>query len=62
MQILLFCLLFWNLDGKTNLYFKLSDLKELIPFEAREVFNLGKINGNSLLISLNFVRTTNEKK
>ena len=44
------------------MYLKLTALKELIPFEAREVFDLGKINGNSLLISLNFVLITNEKK
>ena len=44
------------------MYLKLTTLKELIPFEAREVFNLGKINVNSLLISLNFVLITDEKK
>ena len=39
---------------KTNFYFKLSDLKELIPFAAREVIDLEKINGDSLLTSLTF--------
>ena len=41
---------------------KLSALKELIPFEARQVIDLGKINGDSLLTSLNFVLITNEKQ
>ena len=44
------------------MYFKLSVLKELIPFEAREVIDLENINGDSLLIPLNFVLITNEKK
>ena len=62
MQFLLFCLLFKNLDWIINLYLKLTALKELSPFEAREVIDLGKINGDSLLTSLNFVLITNEKK
>jgi hypothetical protein len=41
---------------------KLSALKELIPFEAREVIDLEKMNRDSLLTSLNFVLITNEKK
>ena len=45
MQILPFCLLFWNLDCITNLYLKLSALKELIPFTARDAIDLEKING-----------------
>ncbi|KGF86226.1 hypothetical protein PROCH_1732 [Prochlorococcus marinus str. EQPAC1] len=36
------------------MYFKLSDLKKLIPFAAREVIDLEKINGDSLLTSLTF--------
>ena len=40
---------------------KLSSQKELIPFETREVIDLRKINGESLLTSLNFVLITNEK-
>ena len=44
------------------MYLILSVLKELIPFEAKEVIDLGKINGNSVLTSLNFVLITNEKK
>ncbi len=55
-------LLFGNLDWIINLYLKLSALKELIPFEAREVTDLGKINGNSLLTPLNFVLIKNEKE
>jgi hypothetical protein len=33
---------------------KLSALKELIPFAAREVIDSEKINGESLLTSLTF--------
>ena len=44
------------------MYLKLSVLKELIPFEAREVIDLETINGDSPLTSLNFVLITNEKK
>ena len=44
------------------MYLKLYDLKELIPFAAREVNDLEKINGDSLLTSLNFVLITHEKK
>ena len=44
------------------MYLKLSALKELIPFEAWGVIDLGKIKSDSLLTSLNFVLITNEKK
>ena len=44
------------------MYLKLSALKELIPFQAREVIDFVKINGDSHLTSLNFVLITNEKK
>ena len=45
-----------------NLYLKLRALKELIPFVARRVIDLEKINGDLLLTSLNFVLIKNEKK
>ena len=44
------------------MYLILTALKELIPFEAREVIDSGKINGDSLLTSLSFVLIKNEKK
>ena len=43
------------------MYLKLSSQKKFIPFETREVIDLRKINGESLLTSLNFVLITNEK-
>ena len=41
---------------------KLSALKELIPFAAREVIDLEKINGDSLLTSLTFCSNNKWKK
>ena len=60
MQFLLFFVLFKNFDWIINL--ELSVLKELIPFEARKVIDLKKINVDPLSTSLNFVLITNEKK
>ena len=41
---------------------KLSALKELIPFAAREVIDSEKINGESLLTSLTFCSNKKWKK